>query len=525
MKTEITSDPVSRFQVLTFEEVQRLNNVLEDVVPIHGRGNFPTLQIQLKELTNAVREKLKEDGIHIRDIRLNGGAASYVVAAENHQTYTDLDLIFGVELSNAKDLEKIKAGVLDCLLQWLPDGVSKDRMSSCMLKEAYVKKLVKVLPNSSSKDNGDMWSLISLNNNKGKNVELKFVNRMKRQFEFSVDSFQIVLDSLLVFYDFAEVSMSENFYPTVVAESIFGDYVQALYHLQCKLIATRNPEEIRGGGLLKYCTLLARGYAPSNAEEMKSLERYMCSRFFIDFPDVGAQKQKLESYATTHFANDDQAQYPYYMILHRVVNSSTVCLMNHERRQILQLIEQLAYDIHIQMQEQALLCMQQNAGHVDSSMLNPCLSTCTSPMSMTPSSSLTSSPLLTPSSSLTPSPLTTPSSSFPPSPVMSPSPTSVQNNPFATPAPVNANGFNPVTPPPIVALNNGYQTFYYYQIGQAQTNQQQNMCQWSQQPVRQTCQNQWQQMNGQWQQLQQQPQQIQQFCDATNMNLTVYSGN
>jgi hypothetical protein len=42
---------------------------------------------------------------------------------------------------------------------------------------------------------------MSLCNVNGQNIELKFVDRMKRQFQFSVDSFQILLDPLLDNYE------------------------------------------------------------------------------------------------------------------------------------------------------------------------------------------------------------------------------------------------------------------------------------------------------------------------------------
>ncbi len=71
-----------------------------------------------------------------------------------------------------------------------------------------------------------------------------------------------------------------------MGESVFGDFYGALYHLQNSLIATRHPEEIRGGGLLKYCNLLVRGNRPADVHSISPLQRYMCSRFFIDFPEV-----------------------------------------------------------------------------------------------------------------------------------------------------------------------------------------------------------------------------------------------
>lgn len=333
-----------RFDVLTYEQVERLDSVMNEVVPINGRGNFPTLEIKLKDVVAVVRSKLEEEKVSVRDIRLNGGAASYVLSPQN-SVYNDLDLIFCVDLSNNRNFDKVRSAVLESLLNFLPEGVNKKRISSCSLKEAYVHKMVKV-------NDGDRWSLISLSNNRGRNVELKFVDSMRRQFEFSVDSFQIILDSLLQFYEcHPPMGMSENFYPTVIGESLYGDFGEALHHLNKKLIATRNPEEIRGGGLLKYCNLLVRRYHPARSEEIKNLERYMCSRFFIDFPDLCQQRKKLESYLANHFAGDDQMKYDYLMTLFAVVDESTVCLMGHERRQTLHLIQELAYHFYYQDQQ------------------------------------------------------------------------------------------------------------------------------------------------------------------------------
>ncbi|XP_071864233.1 terminal nucleotidyltransferase 5C isoform X1 [Bombus fervidus] len=354
-------DPQQRLAVLSFEQVRRLNDVMNEVVCIHGRGNFPTLEVRLRDLVTVVRSKLESDpsnggaGMRVRDIRLNGGAASHVLATES-QPYNDLDLIFAVELSSGRNYDKVKAAVLGSLFDLLPEGVSRKRITTCSLKEAYVSKMVKV------NNDGDRWSLISLGNSRGhRNVELKFVDSMRRQFEFSVDSFQIVLDSLLLFYECSKLPIGENFYPTVVGESVYGDFQEALYHLHKKLISTRHPEEIRGGGLLKYCNLLVKMYKPSQPDYIKTLERYMCSRFFIDFPDISQQRAKLENYLWNHFVGPEEEalKYQYLMLLHSVVEESTVCLMGHERRQTLALIENLAYQVFCQEQQQRLSNHQQ----------------------------------------------------------------------------------------------------------------------------------------------------------------------
>ncbi|XP_076288837.1 terminal nucleotidyltransferase 5C isoform X1 [Lasioglossum baleicum] len=355
------ADPQQRLAVLSFEQVRRLNDVMNEVVCIHGRGNFPTLEVRLRDLVTVVRSKLETDpsnggaGMRVRDIRLNGGAATHVLATES-QPYNDLDLIFAVELSSGRNYDKVKTAVLGSLFDLLPEGVSRKRITTCSLKEAYVSKMVKV------NNDGDRWSLISLGNSRGhRNVELKFVDSMRRQFEFSVDSFQIVLDSLLLFYECSKLPIGENFYPTVVGESVYGDFQEALYHLHKKLISTRHPEEIRGGGLLKYCNLLVKMYKPYQPDYIKTLERYMCSRFFIDFPDISQQRAKLENYLWNHFVGPEEEalKYQYLMLLYNVVEESTVCLMGHERRQTLSLIESLAYQVLCQEQQQRLTNHQQ----------------------------------------------------------------------------------------------------------------------------------------------------------------------
>ncbi|KAJ8247190.1 hypothetical protein GJAV_G00259780 [Gymnothorax javanicus] len=375
-----------RFGVLTWDQVMRLDEVLTEVVPVHGRGNFPTLGVCLRDIVLRVRAQLRERGITVKDIRLNGSTASHVLLENEGRSYKDLDIIFHVDLPHEvgfrpkevgslpedtgfcqqevglnqggrSQLQEVgsqlhelgfchhRAGfwlvrevVLSCLLDFLPLGVIREKISPLTLKEAYVQKLAKVSTET------DRWSLISLCNNDGRNIELKFVERIRRQFEFSVDSFQIILDPVLEQYElFGALITGEGAHPpVVVVESVYGDFSEALEHLRERVIATQRPEEIRGGGLLKYCSLLTRGFQPAHPAELRSLQRYMCSRFFIDFPDVGEQRRKLEAYLQNHFAGEECLRYAYLMELRRVVDESTVCLMGHERRQTLNLISRMA---------------------------------------------------------------------------------------------------------------------------------------------------------------------------------------
>ncbi|XP_072831121.1 terminal nucleotidyltransferase 5B [Vicugna pacos] len=322
---------------LSWPQVKRLDALLSEPIPIHGRGNFPTLSVQPRQIVQVVRSSLEERGLRVHGVRLHGSAASHVLHPESGLGYKDLDLVFRVDLRSEASFQLTKEVVLACLLDFLPAGVSRAKITPLTLKEAYVQKLVKVCTDT------DRWSLISLSNKSGKNMELKFVDSVRRQFEFSIDSFQILLDSLLLFGQCSSTPMSEAFHPTVTGESLYGDFAEALDHLRHRVIATRSPEEIRGGGLLKYCHLLVRGFRPRPSTDVGALQRYMCSRFFIDFPDLAEQQRTLERYLEAHFSGADSARrYACLVTLHRVVNESTVCLMSHERRQTLDLIATLA---------------------------------------------------------------------------------------------------------------------------------------------------------------------------------------
>ncbi|KAH7728579.1 prion-like protein [Aphelenchoides avenae] len=329
---------------LSSRQMERLRSVLNENVEIHGRENFPTLEISLHNLILQVRSKLLEAGLDLKAVKMNGGAASYVMASDDF-AFSDLDLIFPISLETEENFDKVRRAVFDALLEMMPENTNKKMISADTLKDIYIRKMVKV-------SDGDRWSLFSLHNDYGRCIELKFVDKMRRQFEFSVDSFQIQLDNLLN-------KPKNGKQLTVTVESMFGDINQAIRHLNKRLIDTRNPEEIRGGGLLKYCHLLTRGYRATN--NCREMEKYMCSRFFIDFPDVNTQEMKLLGYLDNHF-NEDQTKYEYLQMLYRVIRESTICLMGHERRQTLSMVDrlrhQMSYNIYYHQN-----CMSGNCDH------------------------------------------------------------------------------------------------------------------------------------------------------------------
>jgi hypothetical protein len=108
-------------------------------------------------------------------------------------------------------------------------------------------------------------------------------NLKRRQFEFSVDSFQIVLDSYMKFSSLSNVGMNSSFFPQVEVHSVYGNIVEARSHLNNRQIVTKNPEEIRGGGLLRYCNLITRGFKVIEDDNTNKLQTLMCSSIFYRF--------------------------------------------------------------------------------------------------------------------------------------------------------------------------------------------------------------------------------------------------
>ncbi|KAH9511931.1 protein of unknown function (DUF1693) [Dermatophagoides farinae] len=303
-----------RFGILNPRQTKRLKKILKKemslIVDFDSETSFD------KKITNycayplhiflqIIGQRLTENNITYRDIRLNGGAASYVLNNRNKTIYNDIDIIFNVNLQNESYFESIRKSIFKLLLDICAPNILEPDIR--LIREQVLTKMVKI------SDNDTRWSLFSIKNFKGCTIEIKFVDKIRRQYEFSVDSFQIILDNVLDDPCIAD---------TIICESVFGDYHEAIYHLNNKFIVTNSPEKIRGGGLFKYCFLLVRDFKPLCHETMKKLEPYMVSRFFIDFTYFECQRDKLCNYLLTHFGNDTMSKYHFLTIFCSVLKRS-----------------------------------------------------------------------------------------------------------------------------------------------------------------------------------------------------------
>ncbi|CAF1571341.1 unnamed protein product [Adineta ricciae] len=450
---------------LTPEQNDKLRRVLLPTIPIYPSpptSSFPTLHITPKDFLRNLLIKLREHSIEISSIRLHGGAASYVLVNDSDFVYRDIDILFLIKTPLSSEQQTtlfssnnepylcdvwtiIKYVISSCLMEHIPNATSCTQYFISLVLDTYSKKNIKITSDQ------DSWALLSLQNLLGQNLELKFVESLKRPWQFSVDSFQIDLRPLLFekinsktvttkidtknlvieafsgltiikkpndqqsnastsplqFGFFApsslpDVSEQENpiqcqtlatittievekpnsacesrsrsskpseitnddtqsnsslqfqisinedvddgievdaddstnedddqVFPSSVTDkessptdvlsssssssasaavpllsevfSAYKDLHQALDHLNKKLICTYEPEAMRGGGLLKYCDLLARKYELYDIAIMVHMERYMCSRFFIDYNSNAEQIHVIAQYVATHF--------------------------------------------------------------------------------------------------------------------------------------------------------------------------------------------------------------------------------
>jgi len=202
---------------LNNEQTDKLKHVLDRSIPIYSSSpsSFPTLNLTPRHFLRQVLCKLKEYSIDITNIRLNGGAASYVLINDSNFIYRDIDILIHIQTPLSSEQKTtlfssnnqpylcdvwtiIKYIICSCLLEHINNATSTEQSSQqythnhlSNVLDTYAKKNIKI---SSEQDS---WALLSLQNYSGQNLELKFVEHLKRQWQFSVDSFQINLEPLL----------------------------------------------------------------------------------------------------------------------------------------------------------------------------------------------------------------------------------------------------------------------------------------------------------------------------------------
>ena len=203
---------------LTNVQTDKLKHVLDRSIPIYSSSpaTFPTLNLTPRHFLRQVFYKLKEYAIDITSVRLNGGAASYVLVNDPNFLYRDIDIIIHIQTPLSSEQKTtlfssnnqsylcdvwtiIKYIVCSCLLEHITNATSPTEQTSPNYTHHYLSNVLDTYARKNIKISSeqDSWALLSLQNYSGQNLELKFVEHLKRQWQFSVDSFQINLEPLL----------------------------------------------------------------------------------------------------------------------------------------------------------------------------------------------------------------------------------------------------------------------------------------------------------------------------------------
>lgn len=247
-------------------------------------------------------------------------AAGHVLVKDNGLGWVkDLDLIFHVGSSHG-GRSFSWSGMWCSLLNFLPEGVNKLKISPTTLKEAYVQKLVKVCTDA------DRWSPHLPLQQERRNVELKFADSIRRQFGSSAwTRSRIILDSLL---------SSTTARPSLVrapaphghrGERVRGTSRKPWTTCRTDSSPPRTPRRSGRGGCSQqpWCgtsgpmtRMRSRPWSATCAPGSSSTSR-----------TSSRAAEEAETYLQNHFARRRGASTTgLFMTLRRVVNESTVCL-------------------------------------------------------------------------------------------------------------------------------------------------------------------------------------------------------
>lgn len=90
MSSGDVTEQCRRFCVLSWEQVQRLDSILGETVPVHGRGNFPTLSVQPRQI---VQVNMKAH-ISLSQLSLHTTTFDYKVSFWGYKCYFMTYLFF-----------------------------------------------------------------------------------------------------------------------------------------------------------------------------------------------------------------------------------------------------------------------------------------------------------------------------------------------------------------------------------------------------------------------------------------------
>lgn len=263
-----------------------VRQILQLYIPVplanaEGNGQQPTLHRiridkYLRELVKKLYPVLMTGGI-----RLVGSCAGLIVNRKSFDIDKLSDVDVTILVSDEVDFNQIFHHQQQILRQ----------MASIATQDHV--RLLDSIRVSNEREN---WSLFSFGETepKRRHLDIRVSSKMSRSFVFAHDSFEIVIDPLVV---------SGIQHEPLYAFSRFGDYFEALRALENQTLIMPDPQEVHHG-LLRYAIAQVQGFKLQEGVDQGELEKILVSNFLDQTRSLNHINAMINKTARKHLTAD-----------------------------------------------------------------------------------------------------------------------------------------------------------------------------------------------------------------------------
>jgi hypothetical protein len=275
-----------------------VKEILNRKVSLISKTSDLKLSVTLFELLSAFKNAFMYSGIALAagGIKLIGSTASAIVLDQVNgavggsrlsvQDGNDLDIVFNLQNPvNFADILRTQEYAVCALL----------REKKNVFLSAYESYSMFFNAAFCIDNDMDKWSLISLGSEET-TVDIKTVYTLSRGYAFTLDSFEIELDGILM-----EDNQNYHSWVDVKVHSNYHNFTEALYHLHNRILYTENIGNMHHG-LFRYCLEIARG---NRCDNNLLYEVVLIARFWEEFGNIDIKRfiTILSNFVSKHKKN------------------------------------------------------------------------------------------------------------------------------------------------------------------------------------------------------------------------------
>jgi Nucleotidyltransferase len=150
--------------ILNLSQSKRLFALLDSPILISSQSTLPVLTVIPSVFLLRLKTEARLRGLYLHDLRLSGGAASFVLDPTGDLAFRDVDFLISLDdVSSETTWFNLKQAVLASLP--LSDRIRREE-NAHLCTELYTEKMIRIV------NDQDRWGLISLRNSDGRNLEL-----------------------------------------------------------------------------------------------------------------------------------------------------------------------------------------------------------------------------------------------------------------------------------------------------------------------------------------------------------------